>query len=81
MDIAQLALVERTKLVQEIQGLQDIFDSRQRLQDFLTINIADKQAQLAALDSQVAKFPVEIATEVGVLVADQAATAAEVTRV
>jgi phage shock protein A len=74
MDVAALALAERTKLVQQIQSLQDIFDGRQRQQDFLALNIQGLQNQLAALDTQISEFPADIATAVGVLVADEGAS-------
>jgi len=71
MDVAQLAFSERTKLVQQIQNLQSIFDERQRQQDFLMLNIKGLQDQLTALDTQVSEFPPDVATAVGVLVTDE----------
>lgn len=73
MDVAALALVERTKITQQIIDLQNIFDGRQVLQDFLALRIDQLQAELSALDSQVAEFPADISNAVGIAVAAQTA--------
>jgi hypothetical protein len=73
MDIALLTLGERNRLRGQILQLQQIFDQRQRQQDFLAGDIANYKAQLAALDTQITTFPTAVNAAVTVAIANDVA--------